>query len=76
MKTTSPTELQTPANPDADTGQGGSYTLVNGKRVLVSRTNSDKSISRKAPLTDAAGNVVAAADPLVDPVVDATPATD
>ena len=66
MKTTAPAELQTPANPDADTSQGGSYTLVNGQRVLTSRTDNSTAISRKAPLTDADGHVVATADLLAD----------
>lgn len=52
------TELQTPAKPPAhDSGAGGSYQIVDGQPVLVSRTEG-ASVSRKAPLTDVDGNPV------------------
>lgn len=67
MQKASPsTELQTPAISKAadsaafEAGAGGSYQMVNGAPVLIHRTEA-ASLSRKAPLTDAEGNVVAPA---------------
>jgi hypothetical protein len=63
QKATTSTELQTPAirqTPDEiafEGGAGGSYQMVDGQPVLVSRTAA-ASVSRKAPLTDADGNEV------------------
>ncbi len=75
MKTQLATQLQAPATPAAAVqtvaeahaaGVGGSYRVSKTGEVTLQGRTAGASVSRKAPLTDAAGNLVGAADLAAD----------